>query len=156
VAPKFSPRSSATFQLCQSGGGPMPYNDTQEKREWELRHRSQRIARRREPAENTASDRLGLSSSPRPKTPQMAVSRRTPGNAEAVRPAKTYQNCSRRFETVFTQGGPFQRVSVLALVSTCLTVRSGANSMCTKACDLIQRSADVPRLDSPPGERFPH
>ena len=47
-----------------------------------------------EPSENIVSDRQGLSTSPRPKASQMALSRRTPGNVEAMQPAKTYQNCS--------------------------------------------------------------
>ena len=41
-----------------------------------------------EPAESIVSEHLSLSTSPRPKTPQMTVSRGTPGNAEAVQPAQ--------------------------------------------------------------------
>jgi len=40
----------------------------------------------------------------------------------------------------FTKGGPHQWVLVLAVVSVCLTLRSDANSTCTKACDFEQRT----------------
>jgi hypothetical protein len=90
-----------------------------------------------EPAENIVSDRLVLSTSLRPKTPQMTVSRGTPGNAEAVQPAQNLSELLRPVFDCFHARRTVSKGSVVALVSTCLTVRSGANSTCTKACDLI-------------------
>jgi hypothetical protein len=69
-------------RIAHAGADPLD-----DKRALELGHCTDDLGPTK-PAENIVSDRLGLSTSPSPKTSQMAVSRGTPGNAGAVQPAQ--------------------------------------------------------------------